>query len=352
MKSLGWSLRRLARAGLLGLGALLALALGLLLIAATWNALCNARDRRRFQPPGKLYEVAGHKLHLHCTGQGQPTVVLDTGFGMPALGWVRVQTELARHHRVCSYDRAGLGYSEPEPTLTPRPAARLAAELQLLLQRAQEPGPYVLVGHSNGGYLIRAYYERFPAEIAAAVLVDSSSEYMDERFMATLGRDWRAEAAAELRQAQRLQPVIRLLIWSGVLRWQLGQAAKQQDFNLGPQVVAEAIYLLNRPTWYPASVAELAGVTPTCDAMRAGKGLGSLPLIVLTAEDFTPNGGPEHMKQQWNRLWVHELQPQLARLSTRGRQVLAKSGHMIPFEAPEAVVSAVAEVLAMRAAAP
>ncbi len=348
MKSSGWS--RGVRAVLLGLLVLLALGCVLILTAATWNALCDARDRRRFKPPGKLYEVAGHKLHLNCTGQGQPTVILDTGFGMPAFGWVRVQPELAKRSRVCSYDRAGLGYSEPEPTESPRPAALLAEELHELLQRAQEPGPFVLIGHSNGGYLVRSYYERFPGEVAGAVLVDSSSEYMDERFMAMLGKDWKVEAAAELTRARRLRPVLRLLIWTGVLRWQLGRKAKEQDFNLGPEVVAEAIYLMNRPTWYPASVAELSGVMATCTALRAGGNLGSLPLIVLTAGNFVPSGVPEQVKEEGNRLWVKELQPQLARLSTRGRQVIAESGHMIPFEAPEAVGRAVAEVLLMRAA--
>lgn len=346
----GWSLWRGVRAVLLGLLVLLALACVLILTAATWNALCDARDRRRFKPPGALYEVAGHKLHLHCTGQGHPTVILDTGFGMPAFGWVRVQPELARRTRVCSYDRAGLGYSELEPTESPRPAARLAEELHTLLQRAQEPGPFVLVGHSNGGYLVRSYYEHFPGEVAGAVLVDSSSEYMDERFMATLGKDWKVEAAAELAHARKLRPVLRLLIWTGLLRWQLGRKAKEQDFNLGKEVVAEAIYLMNRPTWYPASVAELSGVMQTCTALRAGRDLGSLPLVVLTAGNFVPSGGPEHMKKEWNRLWVHELQPQLARLSTRGRQEIAESGHMIPFEAPEAVVRAVSQVLALGAA--
>jgi pimeloyl-ACP methyl ester carboxylesterase len=266
---------------------------------------------------------------------------------MPAFGWVRVQPELSRYSRVCSYDRAGLGYSELDPALTPRPSALLAEELHTLLLRAQIPGPFILVGHSNGGYLVRSYYERFPSEVAGAVLVDSSSEYMDERFMATLGKNWKAEAASELARAQRLRPVIRFLIWSGVLRWQLGRRAKEHDFGLGPAVVEEAIYLMNQPGWYPASVAELGGVMATCTALRAGKGLGSLPLVVLTAGNFHSNAAPEHLQQEWNRLWVKELQPQLARLSTRGHQVIADSGHMIPFEAPEAVTGAVLEVLAM-----
>jgi len=344
------TLWRIGRGVLLGILVLIVLAVTLILTAASWNARCDARDRQRFFPPGPLYEVDGLRLHLHCTGKGQPTVILDTGFGMPALGWARVQPELAKRSRVCSYDRAGMGYSDPDPALTPRPSARLAAQLHALLQRAGESGPFVLVGHSNGGYLVRAYYERFPQEVVGAVLVDSSSEYMDERFMATLGKDWKVEAAAELHRAHRMQPVMRFTIWVGLLRWQLGQQAKKQDFNLGPAVVAEAIYLMNQPKWYPAAVSELDGVMETCTQLRSGRGLGNLPLVVLTGGNFRAHGGPAHMEQEWNRLWVKELQPQLARLSTRGRQIIADSGHMVPFEAPEAVVSAVSQVRLLLAA--
>lgn len=344
---------RMVRRGLLVfVGVFIGLAVFLVLAGATWNALCDARDRRRFPPPGQLVEVDGLMLHLHCTGSGQPTVILDTGFAMPALGWVRVQPELARLTRVCSYDRAGMGYSQRDATLSPRPAALLAEQLHSLLQRASVSGPFILVGHSNGGYLVRAFYQRFPSEVAGAVLVDSSSEYMDERFMNTLGKDWQVEAAAELARAHRMRPVVRALQWTGVARWQLTQKARAVDFNLSPEVIAEAIFLLNQPKWYPASVAELDGVMDTCLKLRAGGDLGRLPLIVLTAGNFRPSGGPADKHEEWNRLWVKELQPQLVRLSTRGRQVVVDSGHMIPFEAPEAVVKAVADVMAMIAAPP
>ncbi len=340
---------RKVRRGLLVFASLFLL---LVLTAASWNALCDARDRRRFPPPGQLVVVDGLKLHLHCIGQGEPTVILDTGFSMPAIGWVRVQPELAKRTRVCSYDRAGMGHSEQDSALTPRPAALLATQLHDLLQRAAVPGPYVLVGHSNGGYLVRAFHKRFPSEVAGAVLVDSSSEYMDERFQSTLGKDWKVEEADNLRTAHRMRPVVRALQWTGVARWQLMQAAQKQNFGLPPDVIAEAIFLLNQPKWYPAAVAELDGVMETCMELRAGPGMGQLPLIVLTAGNFRPSGGPADPAQQaeWNRIWVHELQPQLARLSTRGRQVVADSGHMIPFEAPGAVVQAVEEVLKMIAA--
>ena len=119
------------------------------------------------------------------------------------------------------------------------PAALLATQLHDLLQRAAVPGPYVLVGHSNGGYLVRAFHKRFASEVAGAVLVDSSSEYMDERFQSTLGKDWKVEAADNLRSAHRMRPVVRALQWAGVVRWQLMQAAQKQNFGLPPAVVGD-----------------------------------------------------------------------------------------------------------------
>src|SRR4051812_6913743 len=102
-------LKRALRFGLWGLGASLALATLCALCAVGYNAYADARDRKRFAPPGQRIEVAGRKLHLHCTGPlgryGQPTVVLDSGWAMPALGWTLVQPEIAKRVRVCSYDR-------------------------------------------------------------------------------------------------------------------------------------------------------------------------------------------------------------------------------------------------------
>lgn len=326
--------------------------LGLLVLAvlsgAVWNALCNARDRRRFPPPGQRIEVDGLKLHLHCTGQGQPTVILDSGFSMPALSWALVQPELARRVRVCSYDRAGLGHSDPDPSGAPQTSARMAERLHALLVRAGVRGPLVLVGHSNGGYLVRSYYARFPGEVVGAVLVDSSHERMDEHF---IGPHWESEHRAGQVQERRWLPVWRFLAWAGALRGGLTLAARSSRLQLPQAVVDEAIFLLSQPTWRPSTVAEGDGIIDSVAEMRTGRGLGSLPLIVLTAGRFQPRGVPDR-GQEWNRLWVKELQPQLARLSTRGRQVIADSGHLIPFEAPGAVVQAVNDILAMLPASP
>jgi pimeloyl-ACP methyl ester carboxylesterase len=339
------SLQRVRRVVLWGLGGLFALAAMLVLYGASWNAVMNARDRRRFQPPGQLVEVDGLRMHLNCTGQGQPTVVLDSGWSMPALGWALVQPELAKRVRVCSYDRVGMGYSDSDPTHAPQSPMRIAAALHTLLQRAHVPGPFVLVGHSHGGLMARAYYDRYPKEVAGMVLVDATSEYMEERFQ---GADWKQAMVADIESAHRNVPLLRLTIWTGLARWQLTQKAHNTGLPLlTPEFIDEGIFLFSQPNWYPAAVAELDGVPESYAELRTGRGLGDLPLIVLTAGKFRPKGAPPEKEQEWHRLWLEDLQPGLARLSTRGRQIIADSGHLIPLEAPGEVVKAVGEVLSM-----
>ena len=117
-----------------------------LVVAGVCQLIAEARDRQRYPPPGSLVDVGGHKLHLRCSGQGEPTVVLEAGLSSPALVWSLVQPQVAAFARVCSYDRAGYGWSDTGPK--PRSAERIADELHRLLINANVPGPYVLVGHS------------------------------------------------------------------------------------------------------------------------------------------------------------------------------------------------------------
>ena len=115
-------------------------------------------------------DIGGYRLHINCTGKGSPTVVVDAGWGDSSAGWGWVQPEVAKTTRICTYDRAGMGWSEVSPQ--PRTAREFAKELHTLLKNANEPGPYVLVGHSMGGNTMRVYAHDFPAEVAGLVLID------------------------------------------------------------------------------------------------------------------------------------------------------------------------------------
>ncbi len=123
--------------------------------------------------PGQLIDVGGHRLHLNCTGSGSPTVVLEPGGGEMSsnLGWIA--PAVARDTRVCVYDRAGRGWSEPADT--PQDGVQIATDLHTLLHRASVPGPYVLAGHSFGGLYVLTFAARYPDEVAGMVLVDSTA---------------------------------------------------------------------------------------------------------------------------------------------------------------------------------
>jgi pimeloyl-ACP methyl ester carboxylesterase len=157
--------------------ALLFLVLALFALAvagAIYQAIATVGDQRRaFPGPGEMVDVGGHRLHINCLGEGSPTVVLEAGGGYTSVEWSAwVQPEVSKHTRVCAYDRAGMGWSEPEPGYTD--AEQIARELHSLLREAGEEGPYVLIGHSLGGLYSRVYADRYPEEVAGMVLVDSS----------------------------------------------------------------------------------------------------------------------------------------------------------------------------------
>jgi pimeloyl-ACP methyl ester carboxylesterase len=122
---------------------------------------------------GRTYDVGGHRLYLECTGTGSPTVVLASGYGSHTPSWAWIAPQVARDTRVCSYDRAGEGRSEPASG--PQDGVAIAADLHALLAKANVTGPYVLAGHSVGGTYALIYAARYPTEVAGMVLLDSSS---------------------------------------------------------------------------------------------------------------------------------------------------------------------------------
>jgi len=147
--------------------------LALASIGGGYETAAEAADAAAHPPPGQLIDVGGHRLHLNCTGSGSPTVVLEPGGGGMSsnLGWIT--PGVARATRVCVYDRAGRGWSEP--AVAPQDGAQIATDLHTLLHRANVPGPYVLAGHSFGGLYVLAFADRYPDEVAGMVLVDSTA---------------------------------------------------------------------------------------------------------------------------------------------------------------------------------
>jgi pimeloyl-ACP methyl ester carboxylesterase len=138
-----------------------------------YETVREAVDATAYPMPGQLIDVGGHRLHLNCTGSGSPTVVLEPGAGgmSSTLGWIA--PAVARDTRVCVYDRAGRGWSEPADAS--QDGLQIATDLHTLLQRGQVPGPYVLAGHSFGGLYVLTFAARYPDEVAGMVLIDSTA---------------------------------------------------------------------------------------------------------------------------------------------------------------------------------
>jgi pimeloyl-ACP methyl ester carboxylesterase len=300
----------------------------------------------KYPPIGEMVDVGGYRLHLYCQGTGSPTVVIEAGQGDFGLSWSLVQPELAQTSRVCVYDRAGLGWSDPSPR--PRTLETMVDELHTLLTNAGIPGPYVLVGHSLGGMAVRLYAHHYSQDVAAMVLVDSSHE---DQFAPE-------PIQKALRQMTRLMPLMygymQTVVGSGAAALMPAllpdPAGVQALLPLLPPQSAE-IYrslIVSDPKLLAAASGELQALPESQAQMRAAQitSLGDIPLIVLRHGQTQPMMATAEVAQLLEETFV-QLQNEMAALSSNGRVVVAEqSGHVIHIEQPDLVIEAVQQVLA------
>lgn len=306
---------------------LLSLLIVLVCAGAVYEGIESYRDQRRFHPPGRLVDVGGYRLHLYCLGQGSPTVILEAGGGNPWLSWYKVQPQVAPFTRVCSYDRAGLGWSDPSPR--PPTASVIAEELHTLLHNAGITGPFVLVGHSLGGMYARMYANRYPSEVVGMVLVDSSHPDQDERFPPE-AKKLAAASYYVIRAMQITLPI-------GLPRLLASRAAPRE-------VRSEYCAVFCRRKFLVAVRAEAAAQSESSAQVRTLGSLGNLPLIVLS-HDPDKMRFPGNLTEPVNREWG-KMQEELAHLSSNGSHFVVKgSSHDIQIDNPEAVVNAIREVV-------
>src|SRR5215217_695339 len=283
-----------------GLVWLVAGLLALAVIGAIYQVVATQIDQRTYPPPGEMVDAGTHSLHINCLGEGGPTVILEAAnFGMSA-HWVRVQQQLAQTTRVCSYDRAGMGWSERGPE--PRDARQISSELHTLLKGADTEGPYVLVGHSYGGLYARMYAARYPNQVAGVVLVDSSHP---EQFTRS------EEGRAMYEQARRMGAFVPWLARLGVIRLTNFYPAHP---DLPPQQRAQ-IAALNSSTQQMVTTVQEFRATPETNAQVRGTGsLGDKPLAVITAGQQSPD-------------WL-KMQDELAALSSNStHRVVEEATH-------------------------
>jgi pimeloyl-ACP methyl ester carboxylesterase len=315
------------------------IALLLVISGISYQAVKAREDARRFHEEGKLVDVGGYKLNIDCTGKGSPTVVLESGVEVPAEGWHLVQPGIASFTRVCSYDRAGYGWSDPGPM--PRKLSQIVLELHTLLQNAGEKPPYILVGHSFGKGSVLLYNKLYPNEVAGMVLAEGGPDKLK------LPASIKALSEADLRRRQRSRRFASALYFFGISRY---LARKDIEGAGEPTYDQEWSYEAIQPKFIRAatsevenllsgdSQAELADVPTLGDkplrVLIAGKGMWGLP---LTSQDWV----------DLRKNWVNG-QIQLAQhLSTRGKWlVVSDSTHAIPDERPDTIVGAVRDVYA------
>jgi pimeloyl-ACP methyl ester carboxylesterase len=300
---------------------LVALVAVVLAASSGFNAI--ALHHFRSNPPGQMYQVNGHQMRIACTGSGSPTIVLDAGLGNDGLIWGGVQPALAKTTRVCSYDRAGFGWSDALPP--PRDADHIADELHGLLAAAKIDGPIVLMGHSIAGIYIRDYATRYQGEVAGLIFVDGSTPLQERNpaFKAVFAK----KPLDGMRALQR-----RALSWMGIPRL---SGACSQGF---PGFDASAARLqaedLCHLQW-GAIDAEMESFDRSgMETIHTGP-YGELPVLIFSQDTAkgVGEGEPRELGNAWN-----QMQEDLKKLSTRSRRITAKgSTHYIQLDRSELI---------------
>jgi pimeloyl-ACP methyl ester carboxylesterase len=290
--------------------------------------------REAYDRPGRPVTLPDHRrLNFRCMGQGSPTVILEAGFGAGSNAWESVQPKIARVTRVCAYDRAGYGFSDPGPL--PRDGEAIARDLDFGLKAADIAGPYVVVGHSAGGLYARLFAARRRKDVVGLVFVDSSVEHQTQRMVALFGPG-----------AGGIEGIVR-------------RPKRCLEATLAPQAPENAAVLLDcapatadaqaqligrRPDTWRTQISELETLfTTTSDEVdRTGDILRGIPAIVLTASaaDGAPTAGLDPGAVAWQNFHRH-----LAAGFERGDQRLVKSSHLMMKDRPDMVAAATIELV-------
>ncbi|HSH02986.1 MAG TPA: alpha/beta hydrolase [Anaerolineae bacterium] len=321
----------------------------LVVIGFAYQQMATARDRQAMPMRGELVSVGDYQLHLVCEGAGSPTVLFESGFGSWSVDWLHLQQELAQETRVCSYDRAGLGWSEGAGRVLTVEA--MARNLHTLLANGGESGPYVLVGHSLGGILVRAFYGQYGDEVAGMVLVDSAHENQTQRTAEVVGGEGR-----ESDPLQIVLQICRVVGPVGVIRLLGVPDAFFGGLSYSEEQYEEVMGLANQNGYCEAMQYENELVWMFTQEEQALVDLEDVPLLVLsnvmTAEQVLSVSGvaevtAEEMADLERSLQVaNELSQELAALSTAGEwRPITNTTHYIHLDKPEVVLAGIWDVL-------
>jgi pimeloyl-ACP methyl ester carboxylesterase len=318
----------------------------LLFAGVVYERIGERRDRARFAQSGRSIDIGGRTLNLFCSGEGGPAVVFETSSHQAGYAWSAIQSKVARFSTACWYDRAGYGWSEPSSR--PHTSASVANDLHQLLKAAAIQPPYVLVGQGQAGLHVRVYHALYPNDVAGVVLVDAVDADVLEEPEFTKG-PWARHFGSWAPYVHRASCVtlLPMALQFGVSRVLWTFSRPTPTFGLTAAQQARLDVLSDNPTANDGS--ELCDQEVSRAQVRAAGGLGDRPLIVLASERrmrFAPSR-PEEAKavDAFNNQWIHELQPRLARLSTRSRLVTFDDGRPLAHVA-DAVRDIVREIRA------
>jgi pimeloyl-ACP methyl ester carboxylesterase len=318
-----------------------------LLISFIFPTSIVAQNPNSYPPPGKLYDAGGHLLHLHIQGKGNPVVIFENGSGDFSFIWDLVQPAVSKATLTVSYDRAGYAWSEPGPV--PRTGKQIAYELHTALNNAGIKGPYILVGQSFGGFLVRYFAMLYEKEVAGLVLVDALNE--DEQIIID-NKPVRIREMANGRQAPAIQTTMKKNINTDSTGEKNPLASntsieppldKLSPVDQKMQIWAQTQFnyfkaASSEMDWSPEDVADLYK-----NKDKPGYTLGNIPLVVICKGLGNYSGMPDSAELEKRRL---ELQKDLTRLSTNSKLIIDKnSGHNIHLEDPATVIDAIEQVM-------
>jgi pimeloyl-ACP methyl ester carboxylesterase len=280
----------------------------LAIMGVIYQTAATEMDQRKYPPPGILVNVDGYKMHIYCLGEGGPTIILDHEGSGSSMDWALIQPKLAEHTRVCAYDRAGFGWSVPNPA--PRTLEQQVHELHELLQGANEQGPYIMVGHSYGARVGRVYAATYPDDVTGMVLMDAGIMADDPRYPAEL----RLQAEQDdkmIRTASRLAPF-------GIVRlaWPL---MGLQSYDLSEEARLASISFDVSPQHFQSLIAQGVSMPTVLREEHEVTSLGDIPLLVLVSTE--PD---DAVRKVWNQANI-----EMAGLSTNGAYRIVKGAtHM------------------------
>lgn len=310
--------RRITETILFSVVALVALAL-----AASSAANAAILHHYRAITPGNTYRVNGYRMHIDCMGSGSPTLILDAGLGNDSLIWGAVQPVLARTTRVCAYDRAGWGLSQPVPGT--QDANHIADELHGLLAAAGIDGPVVLMGHSVAGIYIRAFATRYPAQLAGLIFVDGSTPLQDDA------------PAFHAEMPHGSPPWVKLFTIKavtalGIPRWFGACSRRLQGFSPDAEKLQDVDFC---DPHVEAGVGEMSHFHQSGEETVHDGPYGDLPVLVLSSDPA--RALKDHQSPAGVATW-EQMQENLKKLSTRSRRIIAKgSPHYIQLIRPDLI---------------